>query len=54
MIHWGYANEFRRLDGYTAQARVAVQGGKTNAASRAEWDQVFIVGSGYEPPMSNG
>lgn len=53
-IHWNHATEFRRLDGYTAQARVAVQGAKTNAASRAEWDQVFIVGSGYEPPLSNG
>jgi len=54
MIHWSYANEFRRLDAYTAQARVAVQGAKSNAVSRAEWDQVFIVGSGYEPPMSAG
>jgi len=53
-IHWNYSNEFRRLDGYTAQARVAVQGAKTNAASKAEWDQVFVVGSGYEPPMSAG
>lgn len=53
-IHWNYANEFRRMDVYTAQARVAVQGAKTNAASKAEWDQVFIVGSGYEPPMSSG
>lgn len=53
-IHWGYANEFRRLDSYTAQARVAVQGAKTNAASKAEWDQVFIVGSGYEPRLSGG
>jgi hypothetical protein len=32
----------------------AVRGAKTNAESRAEWDQVFIVGSGYEPPLSNG
>lgn len=54
MIHWSYANAFRRLDVYTAQARVAVQGAKTNAASKAEWDQVFIVGSGYEPTMSAG
>lgn len=53
-IHWNYSNEFRRMDGYTAQARVAVQGAKTNAVSKAEWDQVFIVGSGYEPPMSTG
>jgi len=53
-IHWNHAREFRRLDGYTAQARVAVQGAKTNAASKAEWDQVFIVGSGYEPPLSAG
>jgi hypothetical protein len=53
-IHWNHANEFRRLDGYTAQARVAVRGAKTAAASKAEWDQVFIVGSGYEPPLSNG
>ena len=53
-IHWNYANEFRRMDAYTAQARVAVQGGKTTAVSKAEWDQVFIVGSGYEPPMSAG
>jgi hypothetical protein len=53
-IHWNHANEFRRMYGYTAQARVAVQGAKTAAASNAEWDQVFIVGSGYEPPLSAG
>jgi hypothetical protein len=34
-IHWNHAIEFRRLDRYTAQARVAVQGAKTNAASKA-------------------
>lgn len=53
-IHWNYANEFRRMDVYTAQARVAVQGAKKTAESKAEWDQAFVVGSGYEPPMSAG
>lgn len=53
-IHWNHANEFRRLDIYTRQARLAVKGAKTEPVSVAEWDQVFIVGSGYEPPLSAG
>ena len=55
-IHWGYANEFRRLDIYTRQMRLdpAFKGVKTDAVSKAEMDQVFIVGSGYEPPLSAG
>lgn len=53
-IHWNASNEFRRLDIYTRQARLAVKGAKTEPASVAEWDQVFVVGSGYEPPLSNG
>jgi hypothetical protein len=52
--HWSASNEFRRRDIYTRQARLAVKGAKTEPASAAEWDQVFIVGSGYEPPLSNG
>ncbi len=53
-IHWNASNEFRRLDIYTRQARLAVKGAKTEPTSVAEWDQVFVVGSGYEPPLSNG
>jgi len=53
-IHWNTANEFRRFDIYTRQARLAVKGAKTEPVSIAEWDQVFIVGSGYEPPLSAG
>ena len=53
-IHWNASNEFRRLDIYTRRARLAVQGAKTEPASVAEWDQVFLVGSGYEPPISAG
>jgi len=53
-IHWNHASEFRRLDIYTRQARLAVKGAKTEPESVAEWDQVFIVGSGYEPPLSAG
>lgn len=51
-IHWNHSNEFRRLDIYTRQARLAVKGAKTEPVSVAEWDQVFVVGSGYEPPLS--
>jgi hypothetical protein len=53
-IHWEYANEFRRLDIYTRLARLAVKGGKTEEVSVAQWNEIFIVGSGYEPPMSAG
>lgn len=53
-IHWGYSNYFRRLDIYTRLARLAVKGGKTEPVSVAEWDSVFVAGSGYEPPLSAG
>jgi hypothetical protein len=53
-VHWQYANKFRRKDIYTRLARLAVKGAKTEAASLTEWNEIFIVGSGYEPPMSAG
>jgi len=54
--HWNYCNEFRRLEIYTRQLRLdpSIKGVKTEPQSVAEWDQIFIVGSGYEPPMSAG
>jgi len=54
--HWNYSNEFRRLDIYTRQLRLdpGVKGAKTDPQSVAEMNQVFVVGSGYEPPMSAG
>lgn len=54
--HWNYGNEFRRLDIYTRQLRLdpGVKGAKTDPQSVAEMNQVFVVGSGYEPPMSAG
>ncbi len=54
--HWNYSNEFRRLDIYTRQLRLdpGVKGAKTEMQSATEMDQVFIVGSGYEPPVNTG
>jgi len=54
--HWNYSNEFRRLDIYTRQLRLdaGVKGAKTEPQSVAEMDQVFLIGSGYGPPMSAG
>lgn len=46
---WRESKEFTRTLPFINQLRVAVQGAKTNAASIAEMDQVFILGSGYTP-----
>lgn len=55
-IHWGYAKEFRRRDIYTRQMRLdpTFKGAKSEADSKKQMDDVFIVGSGYEPPLSAG
>lgn len=46
---WREAQQFTRGLAFINQLRVAIQGAKTNAASNAEMDQVFILGSGYTP-----
>lgn len=46
---WRESQEFTRALPFINQLRVAIQGAKTNAASIAEMDQVFILGSGYTP-----
>lgn len=46
---WRESQEFTRALPFINQLRVAIQGAKTNAASNAEMDQVFILGSGYTP-----
>lgn len=48
-IYWGSANEFLRAHQYVNQLRVAIIGAKTNAASIAEMDSVFLNGSTYSP-----
>ena len=51
-IYWGSANEFLRAHQYINQLRVAIIGAKTNAASLAEMDSVFLNGSAYSPTLS--
>lgn len=46
---WRESQQFTRGLAFINQLRVAIQGAKTNAASNAEMDQVFILGSGYTP-----
>lgn len=46
---WSWCNEFRRDMPFINQLRVAIQGSKSNSASIAEMNQVFILGSGYTP-----
>lgn len=46
---WKESQQFTRGLAFINQLRVAIQGAKTNAASNAEMDQVFILGSGYTP-----
>lgn len=46
---WRESQEFTRALPFINQLRTAIQGAKTNAASNAEMDQVFILGSGYTP-----
>lgn len=50
--YWKTCDRFARRHAYINQLRIAVQGAKTNAASLAEMDQVFVLGSGYEPSLT--
>lgn len=49
-IFWGSANEFRRNYAYINQLRLGIIGAKTNAASLAEMNSIFLNGAGYSPP----
>jgi hypothetical protein len=52
--HWATSNVFLRNEIYTRQLRLAIKGAKSDQQSRAEMDNIFLAGSGYEPPMSAG
>ncbi len=53
-IYWNHSNVFMRNEIYIRQLRLAIKGAKTEPQSVAEMDNVFLAGSGYEPPMSAG
>jgi len=46
---WRESQEFTRALPFINQLRTAIQGAKSNAASIAEMNQVFVLGSGYTP-----
>jgi len=55
-LYWTHSNEFRRNDLYIQQLRTnaTFKGALTPEQSRAEMDNIFLAGSGYEPKMSAG
>ena len=52
--YWLTSTEFLRRETYIRQLRLAIKGAKTEQQSKAEMDNVFLAGSGYEPTMSAG
>lgn len=55
-LYWTHSNEFRRNDLYIQELRTnaTFKGALTPEQSRAEMDNIFLAGSGYEPKMSAG
>jgi len=55
-LYWTHNNEFRRNDLYIQELRTnaTFKGALTPEQSRAEMDNIFLAGSGYEPKMSAG
>lgn len=55
-LYWTYSDEFRRNDLYIQELRTnaTFKGALTPAESKAEMDNIFLAGSGYEPKMSAG
>ena len=55
-LYWKLCNEMRRRETYIRQLRLdpTFRGALTAQQSVAEMDNIFLAGSGYEPPMSAG
>ncbi len=55
-LYWTHSNEFRRNDLYIQELRTnaTFKGALTPEQSKAEMDNIFLAGSGYEPKMSAG
>lgn len=55
-LYWTHGNEFRRNDLYIQELRTnaTFKGALTPEQSKAEMDNIFLAGSGYEPKMSAG
>lgn len=55
-LYWRLCNEMRRRETYIRQLRLdpTFRGALTAQQSVAEMDNIFLAGSGYEPPMSAG
>lgn len=55
-LYWKLCNEMQRKEIYIRQLRLdpTFRGSLTAQQSVAEMDNIFLAGSGYEPPMSAG
>ncbi len=55
-LYWTHGTEIRRNDLYIQELRTnaTFKGALTPEQSKAEMDNIFLAGSGYEPKMSAG